>query len=275
MVRGNLVPPDLPLPPTLQVWGWQIEKPVLTAIFTVSKIVNESSTTSVSASGSYICTPSLFHYLSCFQCKFQVLFTGQTKCPSGTSNPSFKVRFITIPLKHPSSVIMSCPWLSARKVASSLATPKTPCPSTCILLHLQSIHVAPTAKIPSKNLSWVMSLPAPKLFMCLPTACLYLICVSQSMWSFESKFSHYLMEMLTPGLTNWVWISGITGVLNNQCPINKVQVPLLVSRLSMVSPGGLQASFLAPLPWLPTSTPGYTFLPISHCHISGLWPFWS
>lgn len=29
MVRGNLVPPDLPLPPTLQVWGRQIEKPAL------------------------------------------------------------------------------------------------------------------------------------------------------------------------------------------------------------------------------------------------------
>lgn len=78
MVRGNLVPPDLPLPPTLQVWGWQIEKPLLTTIFTVSKIVNESSATSVSANGSYMCTPSLFPYLSCFQCKFQVLFTGQS-----------------------------------------------------------------------------------------------------------------------------------------------------------------------------------------------------
>lgn len=29
MVRGNLVPPDLPLPPALQVWGRQIEKPAV------------------------------------------------------------------------------------------------------------------------------------------------------------------------------------------------------------------------------------------------------
>lgn len=140
---------------------------------------------------------------------------NQTRSSSGNLSPSFQVRCIALHL-HIITVFIS--YRGSQHACCPL-----PCPSACALLHLQpTVHLWQSS--PFWSSSWIVSHPTPKLVKCLPTLS-HLCCSTPVVLNPWIKTPHYLMEMQISGSTHWVWVSGITVLLKNQCPANKVQAP--------------------------------------------------